>query len=184
MVRDWPAPTYRRPSASFFKEIRNTVPKTGETPLNRVPVEHWPAILRQQLSGVKTHVMALPEGNNADSTTLVDAVQASDAYFRSLVSLVFRRYERFKCVVDPRRYFTEAHFVAMGKTFADALAELGLPPVWEACMPDGCDGWRILRSRKELCPINDLFDEYVAKQISDPDREESRPFRPSLASDY
>lgn len=161
------------PLATFFVDVRNKIQKTGENPLNEVPLSTLPDALRDSLWGSmrdrQRHIVAMPDLDDTRVTILVDAVQASEDYFRSLVGLVFKCYETFLCVVDPRWYFTEKHFAEMGKTFVNALAESGFPEAWGAFMPDGCDGWRVLRSQHELCPLNDLFQEYLAKQILDPD---------------
>ncbi len=51
----------------------------------------------------------------------------------------------------------------------------GLPPPWESALEAAqlqtSDGWKMLRSQQELCPINDLFEQYLAKRIPDPDGE-------------
>ncbi len=162
------------PLATFFVDVRNKIQKTGENPLDQVPLDNLSDALRDSLwrssrGERQRHIVAIPDLDATRAGILVDAVRASEDYFRSLVGLVFKCYETFLCVVDPRWYFTEKHFAEIGKTFIDALAELGFPEAWGACMPDGCDGWRVLRSQQELCPLNDLFQEYLARQILDPD---------------
>jgi len=161
------------PLAAFFVEVRNDVVHTGTNPLNRVTLEH----LREHLSGQlhqqkRSHVLILPDPDGADSTVLVDAVRVSALYFTSLVSVIFDCYQRFKRVVDPRWHYTEENFDGIGKALEDAVAELGFPPAWAACSPARTDAWRVLRSQQPQCQINDLFQKYLGRQITDPDNQE------------
>jgi hypothetical protein len=157
------------PLAPFFVEIRNELVHTGVNPLNRVSLDHLREDLTRQLHGDRRgHVLVLPDGHS-DSTVLIDAVEACEQYFTSLVSVVYECYSAFKAVVDPRWYFTEANFDSMGKTFEDAVAELGFPPNWAAGIPVGPQAWRVLRSQQPPCIVNDLFDRLLEKRIPDPD---------------
>jgi len=162
------------PLAPFFLEIRNDVIHAGMNPLNQVPLEHLREYLSLQLQQphIRSHFIILPDTRGADSTVLVDAVKASMQYFTSLVSIVFDCYRRFKSVVDPRWYYTQGNFVAMGKTFEDAVVELGFPPEWASCAPTEPDGWRALRSQQPRCQINDIFQNYLGRKIADPDDQE------------
>jgi hypothetical protein len=157
------------PLAPFFVEIRNEVVHEGINPLNRVSLEHLRTSLSQQIRGEQGHVLVLPDAQRRDSTVLVNAIDACEQYFSSLVDVVFECYVAFKTVVDPRWYFTEANFSSRGKSFEDALVELGFPPMWSAGVSIGSDYWRVLRSQQPPCLINDLFDKYLGKTIPDPD---------------
>jgi hypothetical protein len=117
----------------------------------------------------RSHIIVLPDPNAAHRTVLADAVQVSSEYFKSLVAVVFDCYDQFRCVVDPRWYFTRDNFLAMGKSFEDAVEEMGLPRTWASCAPNEADGWRILRSQQPSCLINDLFTRHNGRGIPDPD---------------
>jgi|RhiMetdeSRZDD1v2_1073273.scaffolds.fasta_scaffold196017_3 hypothetical protein len=160
------------PLAPFFVEIRNEVLHTGTNPLNRVSLNHLRDDLARQLHADRRgHVLVLPDAQRRDSTVLVDAVDACEQYFSSLVSVVYECYSAFKTVVDGRWYFTEANFNSLGKTFEDALVELGFPRTWTAGMPIGAEAWRVLRSRPPPCLVNDVFDRFLGKTIPDPDEQ-------------
>jgi hypothetical protein len=158
------------PLAPFFVEIRNEVVHAGTNPLNRVSLDHLREDLARQLHGDRRgHVLVLPSAQRRDSTILVDAVEACDQYFSSLVSVVYECYSAFKTFVDGRWYFTESNFNSLGKTFEDGLVELGFPRTWTAGMPIDTEAWRVLRSRQPPCLVNDLFDRFLGKTIPDPD---------------
>ncbi len=155
--------------AGFFIEIRNRSEKRGLNPLNQVTREHLREHLFQQLNGHKReHVLILPDPSGG-GTVLVDAVQACTQYFTSLVAVILECYEHFKNVVDPQWYFTKENFASMGKTLDDALREFGLGAEWASCVPKGTDPWRALRSQHQGCQINDLFRQYVGREIAGPD---------------
>jgi hypothetical protein len=156
--------------APFFLEIRNEVVHTGTNPLNRVSLDHLRDDLARQLHGGRRgHVLVLPDAQRPDSTVLFDAVEACEQYFSSLVSVVYECNLVFKTIVNGRWYFTEANFSSLGKTFEDALVELGFPRTWTAGMPIGPEAWRALRLQQPPCLVNDLFDRFLGKTIPDPD---------------
>jgi hypothetical protein len=157
------------PLVPFFVEIRNEVVHEGINPLNRVSLEHLRADLSRQVRGDRGHVLVLPDAGRRDSTVLVNAVDACEQFFTSVVGVVYECYSSFKTVVDARWYFTEANFSSMGKTLEDAVVELGFPPTWAACAPTGPEAWRALRSQQPPCLINDVFDAFLGKCIPDPD---------------
>ena len=158
------------PLAPFFVEIRNGVVHKGLNPLDRVSLDHLREDLLDQMhQRTRSHVLVLPDLRSKDSTVLADAVEASTIYFASLVRVVFDCYDRFKCIVDPKWYFTKDNFSSMGKMFEDAVAELGFPPTWASCAPAGEGRWRALRSLQPACLINDLFLKYLGREIAGPD---------------
>ena len=160
------------PLAPYFRDVRNDVIHTGINPLNRVRIEHLREYLSRQIrASNRSHVLIVPSPYGASSGVLVDAIPASTDYFESLVRIVFECYKRFLTTVDPRWYFTEAHFRAMGKTLGDALVELGLPPDWLAAVPKEDEGkaWRVLRAQQPHCQINDVFAKHLGQVIPDPD---------------
>ena len=167
------------PLVAFFKEVRNDSIHKGLNPLNQVAAEHLQEHLASQLTQVnwkhKPHVIILPDLGQQGSTILADAVYASETYFKSLLKIIFECYERFKCQVDPRWYFTRDNFLSMGRTFNDAVAELGYPSAWAEHAPEGEGRWRVLRQQHPPCQINDLFIEYLGVWINDPDGIEDRP---------
>lgn len=158
------------PLVPFFKEIRNDVVHKGLNPLDRVTLDHLREdLLEQKQQKTRSHVLVLPDLQSKDSTVLADAVEASTLYFASLVQVIFDCYDRFKCVVDPQWYFTKDNFSASGKSFEDAVVELGFPPAWASCAPAGEGRWRALRSLQPACLINDLFQKYLCREIVGPD---------------
>ena len=160
--------------APHFVEIRNDIVHIGINPLNQVTLEHLQEHLSRQLhQGDRAHVLVLPDPNREGASVLVNAKQACREYFTSLVSVTFECYQRFLTVVDPRWYFTQENFEAMGRTFEDAVAELGFPPEWASCAPMEPDAWKALRLQQPPCQINDIFRKYLDRTIPDPDDEES-----------
>lgn len=158
------------PLAPFFLDIRNKSIHRGLNPLNRVTLDHLREDLFDQMHQRKrSHVLILPVAHSENQTVLADAVQAATLYFVSLVNVVFECYERFKCVVDPQWYFTRENFAAMGKTFEDAISELGFPPDWASSAPPGDDGWRAIRSQQPPCELNGLFRKYIGREITGPE---------------
>jgi hypothetical protein len=158
------------PLVPLFKEIRNDCTHKGINHLNRVTLEHLTEYLRGQMREENdSHVIVLADVHCDEKTILADAVKASTSYFISLLQVVFECYLKFKCVVDPRWHFTRDNFRAMGKGLADALGEIGLPPIWASCAPSEDVGWRALRSQQPPCLINDLFRRYLRGEIPDPD---------------
>ncbi len=157
------------PLAPLFVEIRNDAVHKGLNALGQVPVEHLREYLSDQMyGGGRSHVLVLPNLQSGGSA-LVDGLQACTAYLGSLVGVVFECYDRFRCVVDPRWYFTSTNFEAMGKTFVDAVAEFGLPPKAASCFPGDQSDWRVLRSQQPRNQINDVFQKYIGREITDPD---------------
>jgi hypothetical protein len=164
------------PLAPFFVEIRNSSIHKGLNPLNQVTLDHLREDLFNQMRRrTRSHVLVLPDMRSRNSPILADAVQASTHYFVSLVKVVFECYDRFKCVVDPQWYFTREHFAAMGKTFPDAISELGFPPAWASCVPPEDDGWRAFRLQQPTCQINHLFRKYIGNEIAGPDEVDGTP---------
>jgi hypothetical protein len=96
------------PLAPLFIEIRNVSQHRGLNPLNQVPLHHLREYLATQFSESGCgHVLVLPSAGGGEGASLVDALEVSEKYFASLVSLIFECYEKFKCVVDPKWYFTQ-----------------------------------------------------------------------------
>ena len=163
------------PLARYFKDLRDEVVHEGINPLNKVTVEHLHEALRSQLRGhPRSHSIVMPDLTSADSSVLADAVRVSENYLKSLVTIVYECYSRFRCFVDPRWHFTPGHFAAMGKTFEDALSECGFPSSWATHAPDSDVRWRVLRRQQPPCQINDLFHEHLGTCIPDPDDDVER----------
>ncbi|MYI70028.1 MAG: hypothetical protein F4103_15250 [Boseongicola sp. SB0673_bin_14] len=158
------------PLMSFFKEIRNDSIHTGRNPLNQVTAEHLREHLAFQLRHKsRSHVIVMPDLVGQDTTVLADAVRESRDYFKSVLRIVHDCYNRFRHVIDPQWHFTEENFIAMGKTFEDAVVELGYPPIWATLAPNEKDGWRVLRKKQPPCQINWLFQDYLGLWIPGPD---------------
>ena len=158
------------PLAPSFVEIRNDSVHKGLNPLDQVTMEHLREDISLQLRQRQhTHVIVLPGPKAESETVLADADKVSTEYFKSLVAVILDCYERFRSIVDPRWYFTRDNFLAKGKSFEDAVQELGFPRTWAAFVPNEKEGWRILRSQQPGCPINDIFLRYAGRCIPDPD---------------
>ncbi len=155
--------------ARFFVEIRNDSIHKGLNPLNQVSIDHLREDMFHQLHHRdRSHVLILPNLQN-DSTMLTDAVHVSTIYFVSLINVIFECYSEFRHVVDPQWYFTHENFLAMGKSFEDAVLELGFPPEWASYAPIEGDKWRILRLQQPSCQVNGLFQKYIGRIIASPD---------------
>ncbi|MYF93436.1 MAG: hypothetical protein F4049_13830 [Gemmatimonadetes bacterium] len=158
------------PLARFFKKVRDVSVHTGLNTLNEVPLEHVREhLMSQSRDGRHSHVIVLPDLHGESPTVLADAVQASEEFFKSLVMIIYKCYDQFKFIVDPRWYYTHENFSAIGKTFEDAVVELGFPRNWASCAPEGDGGWRSLRLQQPPCQINHIFQEYLRLCITDPD---------------
>jgi hypothetical protein len=156
--------------APHFVEIRNDIVHIGINPLNQVTLEHLQEHLSRQLrQRDRAHILVLPDPNREGASVLVAATQACTEYFTSLVSVTFECYQRFLTVVDPKWYFTTENFQAMGRTFEDAVVELGFPPEWASCVPMESGAWKALRLQQPPCQINDIFRKYLDRTIPDPD---------------
>jgi hypothetical protein len=100
-----------------------------------------------------------------------DVETACRDYFRTLIGIVYECYLEFGPVIDGQQYFTEENFERLGKTFEDAIEELGFPRDWaDACqvLPES-DRWKVLRRQADGCEINGLFEEYLGKTVPHPD---------------
>lgn len=172
-----------QPNAQFFVETRNRLEKRGHNPLNQISLADLPHLLRQQLHGNHGHFLLIPS-TDSDSKQLVDALAACQAYFSELVAVVWECYDRFRCVVDPRWYFTEANYACMNRTLEDAVEEAGFPRAWLTAVPNLSEAhaWRLLRHEQPACAINHLFDHYLGKFIADPDDGATPDDAPDLAS--
>jgi hypothetical protein len=97
-----------------------------------------------------------------------DVVSACTSYFIKLLNLVYEAFATFCCQLDDRWYYTEENFRRMGKSFEDAVAELGFPRGWAAAasqFPEA-EKWRVLRRSQTVgCQLNDAFQSYLSKII-------------------
>jgi hypothetical protein len=71
--------------------------------------------------------MAIPDVPQVPSE---DVVTICKSHFTSLLALVYDAFSTFLHQLDDRWYFTEAHFQRMGKSFDDAITEVGLQHEW------------------------------------------------------
>ena len=150
--------------APHFVEFRNSIQKTGENPIGRVDTGNLRHYLAVQLNGnAPRHVLVHPA-----TKEMVDAVDACDAYLVSVARVVYDCYVNFLTIVDPQWYFTREVFEDAGKTFNDALQELGYPSSWGDALPLNADGWSLLRSQQPSCAINDIFHARVGQIILGP----------------
>jgi hypothetical protein len=156
--------------ASQFKEIRNDIVHKGLNPLNQVSLAHLREYLSAQLRGFSPkHVLVLPCAQSGGARSLLDIEHVAREYFTSLLAVVYECYDRFKAIVDPQWFFTEEHFVSMGRSFQDAVMELGFLGEWADAAPRGADRWRVLRSQQPECQLNPLFRRFLGRTIAPPD---------------
>src|ERR1019366_8357304 len=95
-----------------------------------------------------------------------DVLSICKAHFTNLLSLVYDAFIDVRVQLDDRWYYTEDHFRQMGKSFEDAIEELGFPRAWVTAasgLPDSAK-WRILRSTQTVgCQLNAAFESYLGK---------------------
>jgi hypothetical protein len=103
-----------------------------------------------------------------------DVLSASTTYFTSILNLVYEAFATFRHRLDDRWYYTEENFRRMGKSFEDAVTELGFPQGWAARtsqFPEA-EKWRTLRRSQTMgCQLNDAFHSYLGKIITGPDKD-------------
>jgi len=162
------------PLARFFVEVRNDSVHKGLNPLGQVTLEHLrDDLFRQMRQRKRSHVIIMPNPGFEHETMLVDAVEVSSEFFRSLVQIIFECYSQFRRVVDPQWYFTGESFAVRGRGIEDALEELGFPRTWlSAALNEAIseeDAWRLIRSQQPACIVNDIFWRHLGKSIPDPD---------------
>jgi len=153
--------------APYFVEIRNDSIHRGLNPLNRVGVLMVGEYMANRQAQRYTHFLTRRRNEVDHDGEVIDASQASESYFCSLLSVVYDCYENFNAVVDPQWYFTEENFARDGKTLADATEEQGFPVNWLDSVPEE-EAWRLLRNQQPSCLINDLFECYLNKSIKSP----------------
>lgn len=151
--------------ARHFVEFRNSTQKTGENPIGCVDSTNLRQYLAAQLNGTApTHILIHPV-----TSEMLDAVAACELYLGSIVRIIYDCYIKFRTVLDPQWYFTKEAFEQSGKTFKDALQELGFPSSWTDAFPPREDGWLILRNQQPGCAINDIFYARLGKIVLGPD---------------
>lgn len=150
--------------APHFVEFRNSIQKTGENPIGRVDEANLRNYLAAQLNGnAPRHILVHPA-----TQEMIDAVGACEAYLTSIARIIYDCYINFRTVVDPQWHFTEDAFESAGRTFNDALQELGYPPSWSNALPRGADGWLLLRKQQPGCAINDIFQARLGQTVVGP----------------
>lgn len=160
--------------ARFFIEARNELVHGGDNPLDKITLEHLREALRVKLTQKNKyqHFLIAPDLQDGDKTVLCDAYIKCLEYFLSLLSIVFDCYSNFKTDVDPKWYFTKENFARRGKTFADAVVEMGYPEQWADCAPkDETSKWSLLQNLQPPNQLNPIFDKYLGKTIKEPARE-------------
>ena len=152
------------PLAPHFVEFRNKSQKTGESPIGRVGHANLRRYLAAQLNGTApTHALVHPS-----TEQLIDVVESCDSYLTSVTQVVYDCYVKFRTIVDPQWYFTHEAFQASGKTFADAVQEMGYPASWADAAPRENDPWSSLSRLNPSCAINDLFQARLGQTVTGP----------------
>lgn len=153
------------PLSQFFNEYRNVSIHIGDT-----VVRGGESFIDKDGNRVRQYFfMPIPDIPNVPSE---DVLSVCRAHFTNLVSLVYDAFEEFRCKLDDRGYYTEDHFRQMGKSFEDAVEELGFPRDRVAAsseLPES-ERWRVLRRTQTVgCQLNAIFESYVGKTIRGPD---------------
>jgi len=103
-----------------------------------------------------------------------DVLSICTTYFINLLNFVYEAFATFRYQLDDRWYYTEENFRRMGKSFQDAVAELGFPQEWAAAasqFPEA-EKWRTLRRSQTVgCQLNGAFQLYLGKIIRGPDED-------------
>ncbi len=150
--------------ARFFVEYRNVSTKIGDT-IVRVGESTTSHGDKRIVYHYFLPIQDLP------SVPDVDVVTACTQYFALLLEVVFDAMVEFKYSLDEQWYFTQENFIRMGKTFEDAVLELGFPAAWADAIGslNETEGWQILRTQTIGCQINEQFMEYLGRTIQGPD---------------
>ena len=99
-----------------------------------------------------------------------DVLSACEAYFVSVLSIVYDCYVRLGAIVDGQQYFTEENFEKLGKTVEDAEEELGFPRGWTDIGDPSIEPhrWHALRRQVDGCLIEEQFQRWLEKQLPRP----------------
>ncbi len=160
--------------ARFFVEYRNVSSKIGDTVVRSgksMTGSKGERIIRHYFLPIQDLVVVPDE----------DVVTVCEQYFAVLLRIVFDAMLQFRYALDDRWYFTEENFRRMGKTFGDAITELGFPPAWgdASASLDEAARWQVLRRTQAIgCQINEQFMEYLGETIPGPDGEGTEPALP------
>jgi len=155
----------KNPLAQFFSRYRNVSIHIGDT-----VVHGGTSFIDREGNRVTQYFfMPIPDIPNVPSE---DVLSICKTHFTNLVSLVYDAFEKFRYKLDDRWYYTEDHFRQMGKSFDDAVEELGFPREWLAAsseLPEP-ERWRVLRRTQTVgCQLNAIFESYLGKAIRGPD---------------
>lgn len=99
-----------------------------------------------------------------------DVVSACEAYFVTVLRLVYDCYVELGSVFNGQQYFTQENFAKFGKTIEDAEEELGFPRGWTDIGQPGTDPyrWQILRKQADGCLIEEQFERWLNKSLPRP----------------
>lgn len=99
-----------------------------------------------------------------------DVLSACEAYFVSVLSIVYDCYIRLGAIVDGQQYFTKENFEKLGKTVEDAEEELGFLRGWTDIGEPNIEPhrWHALRRHAGGCLIEEQFQRWLEKQLPRP----------------
>ena len=99
-----------------------------------------------------------------------DVLSACEAYFRSVLALVYECYEVMGPTVHGQWYFTAEHFASRGLSIEDAEEELGFPRGYtDIGRPDLLTyRWELLRRQADGCLIEREFERWLGKELPRP----------------
>lgn len=96
-----------------------------------------------------------------------DVVSACEAYFTTILKVVYDCYVEFGSVIDGQQYFTENNFRQRGKTIEDAEQELGFPRGYTDIGDPGSEPyrWQVLRDQADGCEIESQFFDWLKLSV-------------------
>jgi hypothetical protein len=148
----------RDPLARFFQEFRTVTQHLGVN------------VVAAGIGGRDFHrfyFMPCPDLPNVPSQ---DVLSACEAYFVSILSLVFDCYVLMGPVVNGQWYFTKEHFASRGLSIEDAEEELGFARGYtDIGQPDQDPyRWQLMRRQADGCLIEEQFSRWLGKQLPQP----------------
>lgn len=101
-----------------------------------------------------------------------DVFTACENYFKALLAIVFDCYLKFGPLIDAHQRYTAEYYALLGKNIEDAEEDFGMPRGWtdfgdSTSLPYR---WQLLRDQSAGCEINRLFETYLGKSTSRPER--------------
>lgn len=145
----------RDPLARFFHDFRTVTQHIGDNVVSGG---------RHDKYGTKYFFVPCAD---LPSVPDMDVLSACEAYFVSILELVFACYIDLGPIVDGQQRFTESHFETLGMSIEDAEEELGFPRGWTDIGDPGAMPWRweLIRKQADGCQIQEQFERWLNKVV-------------------